>query len=146
MSKHTTKTVPINEPITILGHTFQGLKEIRDAVEAISSVGHGKMKGNRFVGWDKPYIFTQAPTTRIQGVHVLEIHQRYPCFDSSDYTYEDRYFTNYFFSERPFTKDVIFKLALLPYKGNCELDINELPESFPHIYYVGEGENMKATI
>lgn len=61
MSKHTTKTVPINEPITILGHTFQGLKGIRDAVEATSSVGHGKMKGNRFVGWDKPYIFTQAP-------------------------------------------------------------------------------------
>lgn len=146
MSKHTTKTVPINEPITILGHTFQGLKEIRDAVEATSSVGHGKMKGNRFVGWYEPYISTIAPKNRIQNVHVLEILQRYPCFDSSDYAYEDRYFTNYFFSEQPFTKDVIFKLALLPYKGICELDINELPESFPHIYYVGEGENMKATI
>lgn len=67
-------------------------------------------------------------------------------FDSSDFAYENRYFNDYFFSEQPFTKDVIFKLALLPYKGNCELDINELPESFPHIYYVGEGENMKVTI
>lgn len=55
MSKHTTKIVPINEPITILGHTFQNLKEIRDAVEATSSVGHGEMKGNRFVG------FTYSP-------------------------------------------------------------------------------------
>lgn len=44
MSKHATKIVPINEPITILGHKFQGLKEIRDAVEATSSVGHGEIK------------------------------------------------------------------------------------------------------
>lgn len=44
MSKHATKIVPINEPITILGHKFQGLKEIRDAVEATSSVGYGEIK------------------------------------------------------------------------------------------------------
>ncbi len=66
MSKHATKIVPINEPITILGHPFQSLKEIRDAVEATSSVGHGKMKGNRFVGWDALHIHpsTYDPDSR----------------------------------------------------------------------------------
>lgn len=67
----------------------------------------GKGKHAIKVWVNKPYITSYAPGNRIIGLHVLEIYERYPCFDASDYAYEDRYYRNFFFSEKSFTKEEI---------------------------------------
>lgn len=133
--------LPIDAQITIFGHTFNGLSDVREYVDAMSSIGHRDERGI----WDKPYISSCTPKKYIPGIHILEIYERYPCFDSSDYAYEDRYYRNYFFSQQPFTRSEIKQLALLKYKGNCELDPTSIPAKYAHLYYVGEGDNMVLT-
>lgn len=135
MRKPILHTVSINDTVEIFGYKFHSLTEIRDAVGYSST--SSSWKG------DKPYIITDAPKTRIPGLHVLEIYQRYPCFDSSDYAYEDRFYRNYFFLEKPFTKADIIRLAEMKRVGNLEYIADEMPEqALPSVYYVGEGNDM----
>ena len=63
--------------------------------------------------------------------------------DSSDYAYEDRYFRNYFFSDKPFTREQINRLAYMKRVGNLEFINDEMPEwSLPSAYYKGEGDEI----
>ena len=91
----------------------------------------------------KPYISTREPALRIPGLHILEVYERYPCFDSSDYAYEDRYFRNYFFSDKPFTREQINRIAYMKRVGNLVFIKDEMPEwSLPSAYYKGEGDKI----
>jgi len=141
MKDFTTLVLSIGTPITIFEHTFNDLSDIRDHVEVMSSIGHKDAGGI----WDKPYISSLSPEKNVQGIHVLEIYERYPCFDSSDYAYEDRFFRNFFFSIEPFSQKEVSHLALLKYSGNCEIIPEDIPDKYVHIYYAGEGDYMKVT-
>lgn len=57
--------------VTVFGVTFHGVDELRDYAN------RGEPKG---------------------GVYVGEDWQRYPCFDSEDYAYENRYYSNFVFA------------------------------------------------
>lgn len=98
MRKPILMTVSINDTINILGHNIEGLEAIRNAVDFSSSSGSTTInaKGKEIIVI-KPYISSNAPKVSIPpGLHILEIYERYPCFDSSDYAYEDRYYRNFF--------------------------------------------------
>lgn len=138
-----TEIIPINEPVCILGHTFENLQAVRKEVEVSSTIGHADKRGKRLDIWDKPYISSRTPAAPVPGVHVLEIYERYPCFDSSDYACEDRYFTNYFFSTEPFTNPMVTQLALLRYHGDSHPDAADIPDGLIHLYYKGEGDVME---
>lgn len=144
MRKPILMTVSIHDTINILGHKVQGYEAIRDAVEACSSIGSTRINdmGEEVID-DKPYISTKTPKMCIQGIHVLEIYQRFPCFDSYDYAYEDRYFRNFFFSEKPFTQQEITRIACMERGGMLEFISDEMPDwSLPAIYYVDESDTM----
>lgn len=143
MEDFKTEILPINGPVSILGHTFENLQAVRKAVEISSTIGHADKCGKRLDIWDKPYISSRTPAMPVQGVHVLEIYERYPCFDSSDYACEDRYFTNYFFSTEPFTNAMVTSLALLRYHGDSRPDPADIPDGLVHLYYKGEGDEME---
>ena len=66
----TMKKYKNNETIVVLGASFNGVKDM---------IEHARMRMPK------------------DGVYVGEDSQLYPCFDSEDYMYENRYFTNLVF-------------------------------------------------
>lgn len=135
--KKTIKETKISSPVTIMGHTFNNLQEIKDAV-SISASKYEADSGRRITGKDLD------PDKGPKDIHVAEIWQLYPCFDSSDRMYETRSFQNYFFSKEPFTFERLREI----YNG-CKTGMNfclvneDTPAEFlPAVYYVGERSLM----
>lgn len=94
------KRLKNNETIKVLGASFNGVKEMIE------------------------YARKRMPK---DGVYVGEDSQLYPCFDSEDYMYENRYFTNLVFAKS--LEEIDEKLRILNQverhgnynKLNCEL-------------------------
>lgn len=81
----------ISDTVEIMGHPVDGYKAIIKAVEYTSSPGLTMINGRgKEMIVSKPYISTREPALRIPGLHILEVYECYPCFDSSNYAYEDR--------------------------------------------------------
>jgi hypothetical protein len=87
--------------IEIMGHTFNGLSDVYAAVEITAVYSLGKI---RVLGGD------DAPSKPVEGIHVAEIYERYPCFDYYDRWNERRCFHNFFFSREPFTQERLEEL------------------------------------
>lgn len=134
------KTVSIYDTIKVLGHEILGYEALLNAVDAYSTPGSTKIndKGVEVVD-DKPYISSEVPEVRIPGLHILEIYQRFPCFDSHDYAYENRFYRAFFFSEKPFTKEEITRLACMKHIFNPQA-IAEW--ALPAIYHSGNSDEM----
>ena len=118
-----------NDRIEILGHIFNGLEEIENAVEIETRVSNAI--GER-------YIRQIHPENVIPGIHILKLYEPYPCFDSSDFMYENRRYCNYFFSKKPFTTDDITRIANTRWHSNyCLVNENMNKEFLPASYYGG---------
>jgi len=129
MGKVWIREVSKNSEIEILGHVFNGLSEIKEAVEVFCRMG-----------W---HHWNTDPTSKVEGIHVICVYERYPCFDSWDYANEDREFSNYFFSDKPFTEQQIERLSKLPGQCNAQIVNDSMPEwALPAVYYRGEGDTM----
>lgn len=99
-----------NKAIEVMGVLFKGVKDmICHAIDNVSK----------------------------DGVYVGIDDQRYPCFDSDDYAYEDRYYTNLVFANSQ--EELDEKLARLkkmePIKGNYDKLTEEL---HPMAYWEGD--------
>ncbi len=129
MAKIWIREVSKTSKIEILGHVFNGLNEIKSAVESYCRVEREP--------WDT------EPKSPVEDIHVVCVYEPYPCFDSEDYANEDRDFSNYFFSTKPFTKQQIERLAKLPGRCNAQMVIETIPEwAVPAVYYRGEGDKI----
>lgn len=130
MAKTIIREYPKNERIEILGHTFNGLSEIKQAVEFYSRVGG-------------TFGMATTPKKPVNGVHVVEVYEPYPCFDSDDYASEDRDFCNFFFSTKPFSKSDIKRLERLPNRCNAKMIQSDMPEwALPAVYYGGDCDTI----
>ena len=117
------------EQIEILGHIFRGLEEIENSVEIETRVTNVIGKRN---------IRQISSEDIIPGIHILKLYEPYPCFDSSDFLYENRRYCNYFFSKNLFTLDDINRIANTRWHNNYCLVNEDLNEEFlPAIYYGG---------
>lgn len=115
--------------VEFLGHIFNGLDDIKKSVESYCRIGGDS--------------WSTDPKSPIEGIHVVCVYEPYPCFDSEDYANEDRDYSNYFFSTKPFTKQQITLLSKLPGRCNAQLVCEELPEwTLPAVYYRGDGDKM----
>lgn len=129
-------TVAIDEPVMIEGHIFRDIDDIRDAVGPRASI--------EYMSRNDLQIYFDTPRKSIEGMHVLELYCSYPCFDSSDYAYESRFYRNFFFSKEKFTRAKIEQIAKLPQRANHRMVNEDLPEwARPAVYYVGEGRYME---
>lgn len=129
MSNIWIREVSKTSKVEILGHVFNGLSDIKRAVEAYCRVDRQP--------WET------EPKSPVEGIHVVCIYEPYPCFDSEDYANEDRDFSNYFFSTKLFTKQQIERLAKLPGRCNAKMVNENMPEwAVPAVYYRGEGDKM----
>lgn len=132
--------VSTTDNVVIFGHTFHGLKDIELAVEA-----RVRKEGSK--GVCKPSdIYWCKPEKAVEGIHVVEKYERYPCFDEHDYAYEKRYYSWYYFSTQPFDADVMCRLSVYVDAANNATSKQEyLPQATPSIHYPGDGDKMNLT-
>lgn len=70
-------------------------------------------------------------------VYVGEDSQRYPCFDSDDYAYEDRYYTNLVFAKSQ--EELEKRLKVLKRMNQLDYNYNKLTEKLhPMAYWEGD--------
>lgn len=131
------KECSINQPITILGHTFNGLNDIISHVELSSS-------NRRF----RDGLWCNVPSQFVEtggyaDIHIGELYEKYPCFDAEDYANENRYYQNFIFRKQPVTNDDLETLYDLPQSTNfCKVTEQIPKEVLPMLYYRGEGSIM----
>lgn len=119
--------------IEILGHIFNGLEDIEASVEVMTRISNSI--GDR-------YIQRITPVKNLKGLHILKLYEPYPCFDSSDWLYENRKYCNYFFSTEPFTDETINRFADTNWTDNyCLIHEGMDEKMIPSIYYGGSSWN-----
>ena len=126
-------TVSIYDPVVLFGHRFNGLPEIREAVGQF-------MRDDR-----EPYPASKEGHQPVEGVYVLCNYEPYPTFDEYDDLCEDRYYENYLFMDRPFTKKETDEIAAFRPRVSFSkvYEGMSLPLGIPVIYYYGDGETME---
>jgi hypothetical protein len=132
--EHRIFSCSIHDDVEILGQVFHGLQDISAYVEMSQSVGSSC----------KPSVREPVKKGR---VHVGELWMSYPCFDSSDFLYENRTYQNYILRERPITFEDMERLRNLPSGMNAQRLSPSVPEDMlPMVYYVGDGDTMMVAI
>jgi len=77
------------------------------------------------------------------GWHVAELWERVPCFDSSDYAYDNGCFENYFISKAEFNTQDIQHLQELKCGANaCKLTEQIPVSAIPAVYFGGQSDFM----
>ena len=104
------KRLKNNETIVVLGASFNGVKDM---------IEHARKRIPK------------------DGVYVGEDSELYPCFDSEDYMYENRYFTNLVFAKSPDELDR--KMRILTQMSQLSSNYNKLTaELHPMAYWEGD--------
>ncbi len=120
----------IDDDITIMGHTFHGLKGVRQHCEMIASRG------------SQLYCFPTKKHIPLENIHVGIIEKDYPKFDSYDYS-DTRCYENYIFAPEPITEPLIQKYTKIGVESNyCMVHEKISVELLPILYYVGDGPYM----
>ena len=122
----------IDDAFNVLGHTFQGLQEIRQRVEMFCFEGYSGFK-----------IFTPEETVSSpDGLHVGMMFESYPKFDSYD-AGDDRSYDNYIIRKKEISKSDMEKLAKVPSLSNDKRIHEHIPaDMLPILYYRGSGNYM----
>lgn len=129
--EHVIYECSIHDDVEILGHVFHGLNDIKQYVE-ISLRREYSHDG----------VMRMEAAKRCE-VHVGELYDYYPCFDSSDYGSENRCYSNFIFRNHPILLNDMRRLAELPGRiNNCRVTEDVSQDMRPMAYYNGEGDVM----
>lgn len=121
----------IRDEITVLGHIFKGLKDV---------VTHREISGKEFYSGFRWHIPKEAEG--YADVHIGEIYECYPVFDSFDLG-DDRTYRNYFFRRNPISEaDMEEASGTIRGCNFCMVHENIPPKRLPVLYYPGEGDYM----
>ncbi len=121
----------IKDKVTILGHTFNGLSDIKRHIELVG-----------YQGYDGLHCYSPMIADMCEDVHVGHFKENYPVFDSYDLS-DDRTYQNYIFRAEPITEEVMQKAFRTNHVFNfCMVheDIDEI--LLPILYYSGDGKYM----
>lgn len=126
----------INDKVTILGHTFNGLKDIKEHVELYGHVVHNKL----YSCW------SDIEVDAYDDVHIGHFYDNYPIFDSSDLC-DNRTYQNYIFRSKNLSESDMKEAFLISHGFNFCMVHENIPENqLPILYYRGEGEYMLLAI
>jgi len=107
------KRLKNNETIVVLGASFNGVKDM---------IEHARKRMPK------------------DGVYVGEDSQHYPCFDSEDYLYESRYYTNLVFAES--REELDKKLGILKRMSQLSCNYNKMTGKLhPMAYWEGDSHH-----
>lgn len=109
-----TRSIPNDSDVTVYGVTFHGIEDLLN------------------------HAINKQPK---DGVYVGEVSKHYPCFDSSDYAYETRFYWNIFFAKSP--DELKRKQEKLENEVETRLNYRKLSDAtpadvMPVIYYEGD--------
>ena len=131
LAKYDIQCYNIQDEVTILGHTFGGLKDIQAHVELRAREGYGGM-----------HCYAPSAKRQCEGVHVGHLYQNYPVFDSSDLC-DDRTYQNYIFRVAPISEDDMKEAFKTTHSFNfCMVHESISEEMLPILYYRGDGKYM----
>ncbi|MBE6303613.1 MAG: hypothetical protein E7089_06725 [Bacteroidales bacterium] len=121
----------IKDKVTILGHTFNGLKDIREHVELCGREGY-----------DGLHCWSPTEVEPYEDVHVGHFYDNYPVFDSYDLG-DDRTYQNYIFRNSPIA-EANMKETFCTFHGFnfCMVHENIPEDRLPILYYSGDGKYM----
>ena len=120
----------IEDDITILGHTFHGLNDVRQHCEMTASVR------------SQLHCFPTKEYIPLENIHIGEIYESYPIFDSYDYS-DNRCYENYIFASEPIMEELMQQYANIKPESNYCMTHEKIPtELLPVLYYVGDGPYM----
>lgn len=121
----------IKDKVTILGHTFNGLKDIQEHVEFYGLNEYRSL-----------HYWAPAEVKPYKDVHVGHLFENYPIFDSSDLC-DDRTYQNYIFRTAPITEEDMIEAFHTFHGFNfCMVHENIPEERLPILYYRGDGKYM----
>ena len=121
----------IKDKVTILGHSFNGLKDIREHVEL-----YGRD------GYDGLHCWSPTEVEPYEDVHVGHFYESYPIFDSSDLC-DDRTYQNYIFRAAPITEADMKEALRISHGINFSMVHETISEeNLPILYYKGDGKYM----
>ncbi len=91
------------------------------------------------------YVRTQTDSAR---PYIIERSQRFPCFDSSDYAYENRYYRNFLICQSKQEADIkVVYMKQLKEESNFRLANKSLPANMrPMVYFKDEDTSMVLAI
>lgn len=125
------KHFSVDDKINISGTIFNGLQDILDSVELSARV-------IPYSSGDRD-IVKKTPKKPKENLHVLELYMPYPVFDFEDSLNENRQYSNFFFSDIPFTDEDVVKLAKLHLSPNyCLVNENTDKNILPAVFYQGD--------
>ena len=121
-------SISTSTPVQYAGYIYHGLSDLLEA----SYESYQRMAA-------EPYIVRRT--------------ESYPCFDSSDYAYENRFYQTFFFTTLRAKADGIYKEEKNKYNGSHERKLYPVLDPtcnrrqitrrmLPYIYYQGEGNTM----
>lgn len=121
----------IKDDITILGHTFHGLKDIK---------AHREIVGREYYSGFE--CFTPEKTDRYNDIHIGLISEHYPIFDHYDIG-DNRSYQNYIFRNKPITENDMREAFQIPHTSDFRMVHENIPqELLPILYYFGDGNYM----
>ncbi len=121
----------VNDKITILGHTFNGLREISLSAE-LWGCDYGR-------GVDCTRV---TPAFCNEKVHVADIYKGYPSFDCTDVG-DHRAYHNYIFRDHPISEKDVERVMHTPHGFNfCMMHEHICEDQLPILYYSGSGKYM----
>ena len=121
----------IKDQVKILSHTFYGLADI---------IEHREIIGNKFLS--ELECFAPDEINEYADVHIGELYDDYPTFDSLD-ACDDRTFQNYIFRESPITEDDMKEAFKTSHGCNFCMVHESIPvHRLPILYYQGDGDYM----
>ena len=121
----------IKDKVTILDHTFEGLEDI---------IRHREIVGKEFYrGFE---CFMSKDISTYQDIHIGEIYENYPIFDSYDLG-DDRTYQNYIFRKQHITEQDMKTAFGIYHNWNFCMVHEQIPFNLlPILYYRGEGDYM----
>lgn len=121
----------IRDKITILGHTFNGLRDISLSAE-LWGCDYGR-------GVDCTRVI---PAFCNEKVHVADIYKGYPQFDNTDVG-DHRAYHNYIFRNHTISEEDIERVMRTPHGFNfCMMHEHICEDQLPILYYSGVGKYM----
>ncbi len=122
----------INDKVAILGHTFDGLDDIKEHVELYGHVVYN----NLYSCW------SDADVDVCDDVHIGHFYDNYPIFDSSDLC-DNRTYQNYIFRTKALSEcDMKEAFQMFSRFNFCMVHENIPEDKLPILYYRGEGNYM----
>lgn len=133
----------LTDSFSLLGEEFNGLDSVRSIVNASKDNEDNSSQDEK---WEKYSTMSEKeryPDNRgnkKSPLYAAELWERYPCFDSSDYLYENRRFRCFYVRNYRINEEFFRNFGVVHFSNMVREDIS-LPE-LPFVYYDGDSNVM----